>query len=106
MGPNPMTGVFLRENRDRPVHNEGHMETEAEIGGTIAKSQGMPKMSEARRQAWNRGPFRYPEGTKPVDNLSFRLLVSRTGRKDISLTSSHLVCGNSLQQFSENNTAS
>ena len=33
------------------------METEAEIGGTLAKSQGMPEMSEARRQEWSRVPF-------------------------------------------------
>ena len=42
-----MLTILLRENRDRPVHNEGHMETEAEIG-MLRKA--MEKLSDRERE--------------------------------------------------------
>ena len=47
------------------------METEAEIGGKLAKSPGVLEPSDARRQAWNRVPVQSPEETKPFDTLIF-----------------------------------
>lgn len=75
---------------------EGHMKTEAEIGVTTVTSKEYQEPPEAgRSKHYLLEPL---EGVWPGRSLDFGLLASTTRREEISVVSSHPICGNLFQQ--------